>query len=375
MLTAMSSAMIYGLLPIFLVRVIGASIATVGLIEGLAEAAASIVKIVSGATSDWIGRRKPIVIFGYTLSAVVKTLFPIAETPSIVLTARVVDRLGKGIRDAPRDAFLADITGPEVRGSRFGLRLALAISGFVVGPLVAIGLMWLSAGDFRFVFWVALIPAYLSILVLIFAVKETHSAAPGSRSRFMIRRSDIAALPAAFWWVIVIATLLSLARFSQAFLVLKAYEVGVDAAFVPIILVIMHLVYSSVAYPFGVLADHLDRRLLLGAGIAVLVAAHVVLASSATIWLTAAGAVLWGLQFGITQGLLGATVADTANDRLRGTAFGVFDVAVGVATFVASSAAGVLWMLGGSACAFGAGAGLAGVAAVMLAIRPLPKAA
>lgn len=374
MLTAMSSAMIYGLLPVFLVRVLGVSMAAVGLIEGLAEAAASFVKIASGATSDWIGRRKPLVVFGYSLSAVIKTFFPLADTASTVLTARVVDRLGKGIRDAPRDAFLADLTAPEIRGAGFGLRLALAIAGFVVGPLIAVGIMWLSGDDFRLVFWIALIPAYLSIVVLVLTVKESHFTDDGDQRRVFVRRSDVAALPAQFWWVIMIASLLSLARFSQAFLVLKAHDVGVDAAFVPMILVIMHLVFSGVAYPFGILADHFDRRLQLGIGIVVLIGAHVLLASAGTIWLTALGAVLWGLQLGITQGLLGAAVADTAHDRLRGTAFGIYDIAIGVATFIASSGAGVLWMMGGSVAAFSIGACVATVAGLMLLIRPLPKA-
>jgi MFS family permease len=374
MLTAMSSAMIYGLLPVFLVKVLGASVAAVGLIEGVAEATNSFIKIFSGAASDWIGRRKPLVVFGYALSAVVKTLFPLAGSASTVLAARVIDRLGKGIRDAPRDAFLADLTAPEVRGSGFGLRLTLAIAGFVMGPLIAIGLMWLSGDDFRLVFWIALIPAYLSIIVLVLAVKELPVPHDSSVRRAPVRLADLAALPPPFWWAIVIAGLLSLARFSQAFLVLKAHDIGVDAAFVPIMLVVMHLVYSVAAYPFGILSDHVDRRLQLGAGIVILIGAHVVLAGATTVWLTALGAALWGLQLGVTQGLLAATIADAAPERLRGTAFGIFDMAIGVATFVASAGAGVLWMAGGPAAAFGIGACVAAAAALMLLLRPLPKA-
>jgi MFS family permease len=371
MLTAMSSAMIYGLLPIFMIKILGISIASVGVIEGMAEAATSLIKIVSGTASDWIGRRKPLVVFGYTLSAFIKTIFPVAETATAVLTARVVDRAGKGIRDAPRDAFLADLTAREIRGEGFGLRLALAIAGFVVGPLIAIGLMKLSGGDFRLVFWVALIPAYLSIAVLVVAVKELPRLNDEVLHRWAIRPGDIAALPAAFWWVIAIAGLLSVARFSQAFLVLKAFDIGVDAAFVPMILVVMHLIYSTAAYPFGILADHLDRRLQLGIGTVVLVAADVVLASASTVWLTALGAALWGLQLGITQGLLGAAVADAAPDHRRGTAFGIFDVAIGIGTFVASAAAGLLWTIGGPSMAFGFSACIAIAATCMLLLRPI----
>ena len=374
MLTAMSSAMIYGILPIFLVRVLGASIASVGLIEGLAEATNSLVKIFSGVASDWIGRRKPIVVFGYALSTVIKTLFPLADATSTVLVARVIDRLGKGIRDAPRDAFMADFTAREIRGSGFGLRLALAIAGFVVGPLIAAGLMRLSGDDFRLVFWVALIPAYLSIIVLLVTVKEFPSNHDASERLLPIRGSDLTALPASFWWVLVIASLLSLARFSPAFLVLKAYATGVDAAFVPLMLSGMYLVYSVTAYPFGVLADHFDRRLQLGIGTVILIGADVVLAGASTIWLTALGATLWGLHLGVTQGLLGAIIADAAPDHLRGTAFGIYDVAIGFATFVASAGAGILWMSGGPIAAFGTSATIGVITALILLLRPLPKA-
>lgn len=370
LLTAVSSAMIYGLLPVFLVKVLGASMASVGLIEGIAESANSFVKIVSGAASDRIGRRKPLVVFGYTLSAVIKTLFPHAETASAVLTARVIDRLGKGIRDAPRDAFLADLTPPGIRGMGFGLRLALAIAGFVFGPLIAVGLMRLSGDNFRLVFWIALIPAYLSIIVLLLAVKEVPFDRDKNERWGPVRSRDLAALPPSFWWAIAIACMLALARFSPAFLVLKAHDTGVDAAFVPMILGLMYLVYAVTAYPFGVLADYSDRRLQLGIGAIVLIAADVVLANAETIWLAAFGAVLWGLQMGATQSALGATVADAAPDRLRGTAFGIYDVAVGVAAFIASAAAGALWMSGGPAMAFGVSACVAAAAALMLWFRP-----
>jgi len=368
MLTAMSSAMIYGLLPVFLVKALGVSIASVGLIEGVAEAATSLIKIASGAVSDWIGRRKPLVVLGYTLSAVTKTIFPIAGTAFAVLAARVIDRMGKGIRDAPRDAFLTDLTTQEIRGAGFGLRLALAVAGFVVGPLIAVVLMRLSGDDFRLVFWIALIPAYLSTIVLLVMVREFPFNYDEEDRPLPISGKDITVLPAAFWWVIVIASLLSLARFSQAFLVLKAQDIGVDAAYVPLVLVVMHLVFSVAAYPFGILADHLDRRLQLAIGSVILVAAGVTLASASSVWLTALGAALWGLQLGVTQGLLGATVADAAPERQRGTAFGIYDVAVGAGTFVASAGAGALWVAGGPSLAFGISAGVATAAALMLAI-------
>jgi MFS family permease len=374
LLTAMSSAMVYGLLPLFLVKVLGASAAVVGIIEGAAEATTSLLKLASGAISDWVGRRKPLVVLGYTFSAVNKLLFPVAEAVSTIVLARIVDRIGKGIRDAPRDAFLTDVLPSHMRGSGFGLRLTFYTTGFVLGPLIAIGLMRLSGDDFRLVFWVAVIPAFLAIAVLLIAVKEdpNHSADAAARSPFRLR--DLGSFSTSFWGVITIASLLSLSRCSQAFLVLKANHVGVDPAFVPLILVLTHTVYSATAYPFGILADRLDRRIQLGLGIAILFIAHVLLATAATIELAAVGAALWGLQLAVTQGLLAASVADAAPNDRRGTAFAIFDLAVGAATFVASTTAGVLWVIGGGpGLAFAGGACIAVGAMVVLLLQTVTR--
>jgi len=373
LLMGMSSAMIYGLLPVFLVTILGASTTTVGLIEGTAEATTSAVKIFSGVASDWIGRRKPLVVLGYTLSAVNKLLFPLAESASIVLIARIADRIGKGVRDAPRDALLADVTPSAIRGSGFGLRFALYTVGAVAGPIVAIVLMALSGDNFRLVFWIALLPGFASIGVLLIGVKEPPNQHPDERGWLPIRRHDLALLGAPFWWAISIAAIFSLGRFSPAFLVLKAHDVDVDAAFVPIILVIMYAIYCAAAYPFGMLADRINRHLQLGIGSFILVCADVMLAHAGTLWMTGLGAALWGLQMGVTQGLLSAAVADAAPERLRGTAFGIFDLAIGLTTFAASAGAGALWTFGGAASSFMAGAVLAAAVIVMLLFRFTPK--
>ena len=364
LLTAASSAMVYGLLPVFLVRVLGATVASVGVIEGIAEAMTSLAKIVSGVASDRMGRRKPLVLLGYAVSAVNKVMFPLAGDVFTVLVARVIDRCGKGMRDAPRDAFLTDVTPVKIRGSGFGLRLAFYTTGFVIGPLVAIFLMKMSGDNFQLVFWIAVIPAFMAVLVVLFGLKEPVRNFPEWFFR-MPRKADISGLTGPFWWAVAIASLLSLARFSHAFLVLKAHHLGIDAAFVPIMLVLMHLVYAAAAYPFGILADHMDRRLQLGIGAGILVGADVVLAVAQVGWMSVAGAGLWGLQMAVTQGLLLASVGDAAPKELRGTAFGIYDLAVGVATFVASSAAGALWMVGGPELAFGF-SGLIAVAAILL---------
>ncbi len=375
LLTAGSTAMIYGLLPVFLVRVMGVTMVSVGLIEGLAEGATSVAKIASGLASDWIGRRKPLVLLGYGLSAANKVLFPLATAAGVVLAARVIDRLGKGIRDAPRDAFLTDVTPAPVRGSGFGLRLAFYTVGFVLGPLAAMALMAASGDDFRLVFWIALIPAVVAIAIVLFGIKERPRVPVAGAPRLRLRPSELARFTRAFWWAVGVAGLLSLARFSYAFLVLTAHHIGVDPAYVPLMLVVMHLVYAIAAYPFGRLADLADRRLQLVLGAVVLIGADVVLALADRFWIAALGAALWGLQMAVTQGLLSASVADAAPEALRGTAFGIYELAVGLATFVASAAAGTLWMLAGPAATFGVGGAIATAVVVVLLLRPEPAPA
>jgi MFS family permease len=373
-LTAMSSAMVYGLLPVFLVKILHTTVASVGLIEGTAEATTSVTKIVSGVASDWLGRRKPIVLLGYALSAVNKLLFPLAGDASTVLLARVIDRVGKGTRDAPRDAFLTDVTPMPIRGSGFGLRLAFYTSGFVVGPLTAIALMRSSGDNFRLVFWIAVIPALIAIMVLLVALKEPPRRATLPLPRLRMQRHELARFPTSFWWAITIASLLSLARFSHAFLVLAAHGIGIDAAYVPMMLVLMYVVYACAAYPFGVLADRIDRWVQLGLGAVVLITANVILAAANTAWALACGVALWGLQMAVTQGLLSAAVADAAPEQLRGTAFGIFELAVGAATFAANAAGGALWMLHGSGSAFGMSAAVATAVLFLLLLRPTGKA-
>ncbi len=368
-LTAMSSAMVYGLLPVFLVRVLGATIVSIGFIEGAAEGIMSFARIVSGLASDLIGRRKPLVLLGYAVSALNKLMFPLAGTVFVVLAARVIDRVGKGLRDAPRDAFLTDVTPAKIRGSGFGLRLSFYTAGYVIGPVAAMVLMATSDDNFRLVFWIAVIPAAIAMLILFFGISETVPKKCPPR-RLRLHRGDLALFNAPFWWTIAVASLLSLARFSPAFLVLKAHSVGVGVAFVPIVLIFMHVVYAAAAYPFGILADHIDRRLQLVIGAAVLVAADLTLANATAAWVAVVGAGCWGLQMAVTQGLLAASVADAAPERLRGTAFGIYDMAVGAAAFIASSAAGTLWAAVGSGSAFGLSCVLAVATIILLLFQP-----
>lgn len=372
LLTAISSAMILGLLPVFLVTVLGASMVLLGVVEGLAGAGLSVAKVIAGPISDWLGRRKPLLLVGYGVSALVKLVFPLADNAITVLVARALDRVGKGVRDAPRDAFVADITDRSIRGSSFGLRAALYTLGFVIGPLVATWLMLSSGNDFRLVFWIAVMPAVAGIALLVLAVRETtddHPARPIRR----FDRAQLTKLTAPFWWILAIAGTFSLSRFSQAFPLLKAHELGVQAALLPIIVAVMHVVYSIAAWPSGVLADHVSARTQLTVTGVTLMLTHVVLAVGETLWAVALGSALWGLQMGLSYGLLKAAVADLAPKELSGTAFGIYDCAVGITTFVASAAAGIIWSEGGSTITFVVGAALAGVALLLVYWWPVSR--
>lgn len=355
MLMDISSEMIHSLLPLFMVGALGASALTVGLIEGVAEATALIVKVFSGALSDYLGRRKGLALAGYALGALSKPLFALAPSIGLVLTARFVDRIGKGIRGAPRDALVADITPPEVRGAAFGLRQSLDTVGAFVGPLLAVGLMLSWANDFRAVFWVAVIPGILAVLLLTVGVREPERPVK-TRPSSPIRRQAIQRLTPAYWRVVAIGAVFTLARFSEAFLVLRAEQSGIPVALVPLVMVAMNLVYAGAAYPFGRLSDRMHHQTLLAAGLVVLIAADLVLASSAH-WMTVlAGVALWGVHMGMTQGLLATMVADTAPADLRGTAFGVFNLICGVAMLIASALAGLLWDRFGATSTFYGGA-------------------
>lgn len=370
LLMDLSSEMVHGLLPVFLVSALGVSALSVGVVEGVAEATASILRVFSGSVSDWIGRRKPLALFGYGLAALTKPLFPLADSVGMVLTARFVDRIGKGIRGAPRDALVADLTPEPLRGAAFGLRQTLDTVGAVLGPLVAVALMMLTAGDFRAVFWVAVIPAVLAVTVLAVGVQDPPGVWERRPNRFPLYPAALRRLGRAFWGLVAVAAAMTLARFSEAFLVLRAQDLGLAVALVPLVIVVMSLTYSASAYPVGVLSDRLGRGRLLTAGFAVLIAADLVLAAAQGPAAVFAGAALWGLHMGMTQGLLSAMVADAAPESLRGTAFGVFHLMSGLALLAASVIAGALWAGIGPAATFLAGAGFSAVAlAGLLAVR------
>jgi MFS family permease len=368
LLMDVSSEMIHALLPVYLVTGLGASMVAVGLIEGIAEATASIVKIFSGALSDRLGKRKLLAAAGYGLAAFTKPIFPMAASLGWLIAARFIDRVGKGIRGAPRDALIADLTPPDLRGTSYGLRQSLDTVGAVLGPAIAMLLMLLLADDFTAVFWIAVIPAFLSLAVIVFAVHDPERPGASAPPRSPLTAVRHGHLGRAFWLVVALATVFTLARFSEAFLLLRAQSVGIALALVPAAMIMMNLVYAVAAWPAGVLSDRIGRYGLLAAGFALLVLADLTLAFGSSIVAVGIGVALWGLHMGLTQGLLATLVADTAPAELRGTAFGVFNLITGVATLAASVVAGMLWDVAGPTGTFLAGAIFTAIALLGLPI-------
>lgn len=366
-----SSEMIHGLLPVFLVTVVGASAVAVGLIEGVAEATASLMKLFSGAWSDRLGRRKPLAVAGYGLAALSKPLFPLADSVLTVFTARMADRIGKGIRGAPRDALVADLTAPAQRGAAYGLRQSLDTVGAFLGPLLAVALMAALANDMRAVFAIAVIPALISVAILVLGVREPARAAVPAAGRPRFDRAALRRLPRPFWLLIAATVPFTLARFSEAFLLLRAEALGLAVGLVPLALVVMNLAYALSAYPAGRLSDRVPRARLLAWGCVLLLAANLCLGGGAHLAWVFAGTVLWGLHMGLTEGLIAALVADHAPAPLRGTAFGVLHFVRGVLLLAASALAGVLWSAWGAAATFGAGAAF--TVLTLLALRWLPQ--
>ena len=369
LLMDISSEMIHSLLPLYLTVGLGASAMAVGLIEGAAEATALIVRVFSGVLSDRWRNRKGLAAAGYGLGALSKPLFALATGPMLVFGARFLDRIGKGIRGAPRDALVADLTPPEIRGAAFGLRQSLDTVGAFTGPLLAMALMLAWSDDFRAVFWVAVIPAALSFLLIAFVVREPPQPPAPRGETLRLSAATLRELGRPFAFVAVAGAALTLARFSEAFLVLRARDLGLAVAYAPLVLVGMSVVYALSAYPVGRLADRMSHRTLLALGVVVLIAADAVLAFAAGLGALAVGVLLWGLHMGLTQGLLAAMVAHTAPAHLRGTAFGFFNLASGVAMLLASVIAGALWQYVGPAATFFAGAAFAAFSGLVVLQR------
>jgi MFS family permease len=368
LLMDVSSEMIHSLLPVFLVTSLGTSALTVGVIEGIAEATSAITKVFSGAVSDWLGRRKLLAVMGYGLAALSKPIFPLADSVGWLVAARFIDRIGKGIRGAPRDALVAEISPPHLRGASFGLRQSLDTTGAFLGPALAVVVMWATANDFRAVFWVAVVPAILCVVVLMAFVQEPDRPAARRPVRAPLSLTEMRRLGSAYWWVVAVSTLFTLARFSEAFLLLRAQGAGLAMAFVPLVLVAMNITYALAAYPAGALADQVNTITVLMMGFAMLITANLLLALDGSAVALVLGVLLWGLHMGFTQGLFASLVAETAPAELRGTGFGLFNMAGGIALLLASMVAGLLWDRVGPSATFIAGALISVLSLVCLAL-------
>ena len=368
-----SSELVHSLLPIFMTTVLGASMVTIGTIEGIAEATAAITKVFSGALSDYLRKRKFLVVLGYALGAFTKPVFPLATTIGWVFTARFIDRIGKGIRGAPRDALIADIVPPELRGAAYGLRQSLDSVGAFIGPLLAVAFMLWFSNDIKAVLWIAVIPAFLSVALLITAVREPDPSAVVAFAKSPNRLAfvDAKRLSRRFWRVVALGAVFTLARFSEAFLILRVADLGLAIGYVPVIMIVMNVAYAAVAYPAGIAADRLAARTLLIIGLGLLIAADLILAIAQAPWMALIGAAFWGLHMAFTQGLFAKLVADTAPAELRGTAFGIFNLIGGTALLLASVIAGAAWSTFGASATFIVGAAFAGCAAAgLLLYRP-----
>jgi len=369
MMMDISSELVHSLLPVFMTSVLGIGMVAIGVVEGVAEATAAISKVFSGAISDHLKKRKLLAVLGYGLGALSKPIFPLANSIGWVFCARFIDRIGKGIRGAPRDALVADITPPQLRGAAYGLRQSLDSIGAFIGPLLAVLLMDMFANNVKSVLWVSVVPALICLGILIAAVHEPVHAEEGTSNSLKLSiRAYAKFLPVRFWLIIVLGTVVTLARFSEAFLILRAQNAGLAIGYVPLVFIVMNIVYSGVSYPAGIASDRFSARTLLIIGLAVLVAADLVLAGATAPLQVLCGAALWGLHMGVTQGLLSKLVADTAPKELRGTAFGIFNLVCGGALLLASITAGALWSAYGPSATFIAGAAFAGTAMLGLLI-------
>ena len=369
LLMDLSSEIYHSLLPLFITVTLGLPAVALGAIDGIAEATASFAKLASGRMSDRSRRRKPLILAGYGLAALSKPLFPLASGAAEVMGARFADRLGKGIRGAPRDGMIADETPPEIRGRAFGLRQALDTVGALIAPLAAIGLMILLAGNIRAVFWIAVIPALLCFLLAWLALKEQAPAQSqdGPGTPFFTGFRD---LDKPTRRLIAVGFLFTMARFSEAFLILRGFDVGLSATWSPLVLVLFNLAFLALAYPAGALSDRMSPKTILMTGMAVLIAANLVLAQPIGFPGLALGVALWGAHMALTQGIFARLIADVAPPHLRATSFGAFYFVGGVATLLASLGAGFLWDREGPGATFIAGAGIAAVAMAMLSLLP-----
>ena len=373
--TDVSSEMIYPLLPAFLTMTLGASASFVGAIEGAAESTAALLKLASGWWSDHVRRRKPLVVLGYTIASAVRPLVAVAQSASQVLAIRVTDRIGKGIRNSPRDALIADSVDPSIRGRAFGFHRGADHAGGVAGPLIAFAcIQWWHLG-LRIVFWLALIPGALAVASVIFGVREPARTSVPAQQKADPTVDLHQPMSGRFWAFLSVIFLFTLGNSTDAFLLLRAKQLGVPVALAPILWAFLHVVKSSTSTPGGILSDRIGRKPTLAAGWVIYAAVYFAFGVATSAWHAWALFGVYGLFFGLTEGTERALVADIVPLTRRGTAFGWYYLAVGLGALPASVLFGAIWDRFGSHLAFDFGAGLALAAALGIMAIPARAAA
>ena len=365
--TDASSEMIYPLLPVFLTTVLGASAGSLGVIEGAAETTSALLKLASGWWSDRVRRRKPLIALGYGLASAARPLVAIAQTTSQVLAIRLVDRVGKGIRGAPRDALIADSVDWSIRGKAFGIQRTSDHAGAVLGPLIAFAVLNWWHTPLRTVFWLAAIPGAIAVAIAVFVVREerVHEAHHGPKI------DPAVPLPRTFWGALGAITLFTLGNSTDAFLLLRATQLGVPVAMTPFLWAMLHVVKSSTSTPGGILSDRIGRKPAVVGGWMIYAVVYLLFARATESWHAWALFAAYGLYFGLAEGPERALVADIVPGGKRGTAYGWYNLSIGIAALPASIIFGLIWDRAGSAAAFTFGACLAGLAAIALAAVPV----
>lgn len=361
-----SSELLHSLTPVLLVNVLGASVVSVGLIEGIAEGTASVTKVFAGAISDYFRRRKTLIVLGYALAALTRPLFPLAGSAPVIFAARFLDRMSKASRDAPRDALVADVTAQGQRGAAYGLRVALDSLGSVLGPILAVLLMLFFSGGIRAAMWVAVIPAVLAVIVIAMLVREPEQKQATVREPFDWGKAR--ELPGRYWLIVTVGAIFTAARFSDSFLVLRARDVGLSATYAPMIIVVLSCIYAAGSYPAGAAADRVSPRTLLLVGLSFLIAADLVIGLGHSILPVFVGGALWGCHLALTQGVFSKIVAEFTPSDLRGTGFAIFDLGRGIAFVIANTVAGYWWKASGPSATFFSAAAFATIGGVGLAI-------
>lgn len=339
-----SSVIVFTLSPLFMTQVLGASIFAVGILEGILEVITLLARIFSGIISDYIHKRKSIIVVGYIFALISRPFLALATRMEDVFLGRAFDRIGNGLDATPRDALVGDLAPPQIKGACYGLRESLSRAGSFAGALLVMALLWLTEGNFSLVFWIGSIPTVLALMVLVIFVKDSpNQQAQHKKPTHKFKLKDLKKLPLPFWLILLLSGLFMLSNFSGAFLILRAEQTGLDLHLTSLVMIIQNLATAGTAYPVGYLSDKMGRRSMMGVGIVLIVCSDLLLAWGGSLYTILGGVLLWGAEIGITQSILAVFLADTCPQDLRGTGFGLFHFINGCCLLLANVFAGWIW--------------------------------